>query len=634
MSGRILVQKRQAYPVPPNRVGLAARGRSPRCTEIGAAPARQCATREQIGAFVTEEHRRQPGQGANRETCDRSANRMQRGFFRGLLGTALLCTLSCGDAQTVSSGATSVVLIVVDTLRADHLGLYGYDRPTSPNLDAWAVDGRVFEYAFAPAPWTLPSFSSLYTGRWPLIHQGGLASEKAPEEGRSPAFLGPAADLPTLAETLRDAGLRTLAVATNPFLAPSFGMARGFDRYDLDLGTRGSSSPRAEEVVRRALALVDEVKGQPFFLVVHLLDPHVSYDAPPPFRHQFTASIQSVFTLPVEDIPDIRRRSRDLATQDRAFVTAAYDEEIAYTDAQLGVLRDGLSARGVLETSLLILTADHGEELFEHGSFEHGHAMWQELLHVPLVMWGPGVAPGRESVPVSLVDIAPTVLDGVGLTSPSPFDGHSLWPTLSAGASPPMRTLFSEGILYRPTPQSAVVHWPHKLIVNHQDGLIEAFDLAQDPHERTNLVGEARATTDTLIAHLCRHQQAAQEIDRATDHLPATHDPAVLERLRALGYVRVDTDVGPRLFDRKFPCYSSIGAGPFVHVRWVATLDDAQRRVHEKTLGLTRGTQHEGSTWRYRVPEVSPDRLRTIVNHEMVEDTNGFDRATLELDAY
>ena len=109
---------------------------------------------------------------------------------RVVLGTALLFTLSCGDGQTVSPGASPVVLIVVDTLRADHLGLYGYDRPTSPNLDAWAADGRVFKHAFAPSPWTLPSFSSLYTGRWPLIHQGGLAREKAPAEGRTPCFWG------------------------------------------------------------------------------------------------------------------------------------------------------------------------------------------------------------------------------------------------------------------------------------------------------------------------------------------------------------------------------------------------------------------------------------------------------------
>ena len=203
---------------------------------------------------------------------------------------------------------------------------------------------------------------------------------------------------------------------------------------------------------------------------------------------------------------------------------------------------------------------------------------------------------------------------GWDLTSRSPFDGHSLWPTVSAGESLPTRTLFSEGIHSSgPNPQSAVVHWPH---------------------ERTNLAGEARATIDALIAHLCRHQQTAQDIDQAADRMPAAPDPSVLERLRALGYVRVNTTVGPRLFDREFPCYASFGAGPVVRVRWVATLDDAQRRVHEQTLGLTRAAHYEGSTWRFRVPEVSPDRLRAIINHEMVEDTHGFDHATLELDAH
>ena len=241
------------------------------------------------------------------------------------------------------------------------MGLYGYDRPTSPNLDAWAADGRVFEHAFAPSPWTLPSFSSLYPGRWPLVHQGGLATEESAGDGQTPLSLGPDADLPTVAETLQDAAVRTLAVATNPLLAASFGMARGFDRYGLDLGPSGGSSPRAEEVVRRALALVDEVKGQPFFLVVHLFDPHARYDAPPPFRYTFTASMQSVFTLPVEDVLDIRRRSRELAPQDRPFVAAAYDEEIAYADAQLGVLRDSLTDRGLLEQSMVVFTSVHGE---------------------------------------------------------------------------------------------------------------------------------------------------------------------------------------------------------------------------------------------------------------------------------
>ena len=137
----------------------------------------------------------------------------------------------------------------------------------------------------------------------------------------------------------------------------------------------------------------------------------------------------------------------ELSAEDQAFIIAAYDEEIAYTDQQLGVLRDGLADRGLLEDGLVIFTADHGEELFEHGGFEHGHALWQELLHVPLILWGAGVNPGRDATPVSLVDIAPTVLDWLDLVSPVPFDGLSLLPTVSASVQVPDRSLYAGGVI-------------------------------------------------------------------------------------------------------------------------------------------------------------------------------------------
>ena len=237
-------------------------------------------------------------------------------------------------------------------------------------LDAWASEGRVFENAFAPAPWTLPSFASIYTGRWPLIHQAGRVEGLDPT--RESEFLGPIADLPTMAEILRTVGVRTLAVTNNSFLSPSFGTARGFDVYDYDVNASDSSHRSGEEAVNRALELVDEVAGEPFFLVVHLFEPHEPYEVPPPFRHTFTASIRLDLTPPIETLYEL---PSDVTLQDLAFMAAAYDEEIAYVDAQLGVLRDGLADRGLLDTSLIIFTADHGEELFDHGNFEHGHAL-------------------------------------------------------------------------------------------------------------------------------------------------------------------------------------------------------------------------------------------------------------------
>ena len=283
------------------------------------------------------------------------------------LGTQLLVVMSCGGTPeapprpNLGEHPASVILIVVDTLRADHLGLYGYERPTSPILDAWAKQGRVFDNALAPSPWTLPSFGSLYTGRWPLVHQAGRA-EGLNQSGQT-EFLGPIADLATLAETLRAAGFRTLALANNPYLAPSFDMARGFDVYDFVPGTADGVHRSATVAVQRALKLVDDVDGQPFFLVVHLIEPHLYYDAPPPFRNSLSASIRSDFSLPIADLVSLRSKSQDLLLQDRAFIEAAYDEEIAYVDEQLGVLRDGLADRGLLEQSLIVLTSDHGEEL-------------------------------------------------------------------------------------------------------------------------------------------------------------------------------------------------------------------------------------------------------------------------------
>ena len=540
--------------------------------------------------------------------------RRLRGFA---LGVTLLLAMSCGGPPT-----GSVILVVVDTLRADHLGLYGYERPTSPTLDTWAAEGRVFENAFAPAPWTLPSFASIYTGRWPLIHQGGRAGARTPDGDGT--YLAPVERVPMVAEHLQAAGVVTMATVTNQFLAPAYGLARGFDVYDVDTEEENGLYRPAAEMVRRALALVDQADGQPFFLVVHLMDPHQSYGASPPFRGTWTGDIGSDFTLPIANLNG--RRLEDLLPADRAFVIAAYDEEIAYVDAQLGVLRNGLADRGVLETSLVIFTADHGEELFDHGRNDHGHALWQELLHVPLVVWGPGIEPGREPTPVSLVDIAPTVLDGMGVASTMPFDGVSLWSTLVAGKSLPSRPLFAEG-LHHGLPQSAVVRWPQKMIVHHAEGNRDVYDLAEDPHERDNLAGEARA----LVADLCRHQQTGEESDRA----PVTPNQDILERLRSLGYLGGGSVATTSFMeDRQYPCYSDVGWGAFafVNVRWADSVDADLRTTLEQSLRLERAEHLVETTWRYRLPDPSPDRLHAIVSHAMVEDTHGFDRATLELD--
>ncbi|HEX5066465.1 MAG TPA: sulfatase, partial [Myxococcota bacterium] len=280
---------------------------------------------------------------------------------------ALLAAMLLGCAPSPAA-PRSVVCIVVDTLRADHLGAYGdTEHATSPQLDAWLARARLYELAFASSPWTLPSVGSIVSGLWPSHHGAGRWARSGKE--RRLTRLDP--EHATLAERFQDAGFATAAIVSNHFMRPDSGIEQGFGLYDFEAVTN-ESGRRADETVRRALAWIDARGEQRFFLLVHIFDPHMNYDAPPPFRGRFSASIETQLGLPVADGRKIRRELAKLSDADRRFIGAAYDEEIAAVDAQLGVLLEGLEARGMLKTSLVALTADHGEELFEHGSFEHG----------------------------------------------------------------------------------------------------------------------------------------------------------------------------------------------------------------------------------------------------------------------
>ena len=458
---------------------------------------------------------------------------------RAAIVVALATVFACEDASVPGPNerpeapaiSGPVVLIVVDTLRADHLGLLGHDRPTSPRLDAWARSGHVFERAFAPSPWTLPSMGSLLTGRWPAAHAAGVMIERAPRR-RFGVLASRRRGIVSLAEHLAAAGLRTSAVVSNPYLGPQFGLDRGFDEYD--------AARLVDERMRRADAGVDAALGvlerQPdarFFLMLHLYDPHLRYDAPAPERGRFTKEVEGAsLALPIEDVEALRTAAATLTPEDRRFVAAAYDEEIAFVDRQLERVRQALAARGWLEAAWIVLTSDHGEELFDHGGFEHGHALWQALLHVPLIVWGPGVEPGRSAAPVSLVDVAPTLLDALRLPADATADGVSLLPLLRGGTAPPPRTLLAEGMYYGGE-RKAIVRWPHKLVFNPRNGLRRLVDLERDPAEAKALGEAARATADDLQreleAHIRRHAKPSSE---------AELDDELRRQLEALGYAQ------------------------------------------------------------------------------------------------
>ncbi|MFT5285295.1 MAG: arylsulfatase A-like enzyme [Planctomycetota bacterium] len=392
--------------------------------------------------------------------------------------------------QTDYSRVPDVVIVSVDTLRADRLGCYGYGRETSPNIDRLAARGVVFEQCLSQAPWTLPSYGSLFTSLYPAEHRAGI-SEKADiwtKGGVATDYskLGQKLlnDVPTLAGELSAAGYRTASFYFNPYLGPQTGVARGFDEYAFLRYT-------AEVGVDRALDWLKLNEGLPRFLFLQLIDPHWPYAPPAPFDKRFAnRRVEDIPKYPW-GLPSIRNSVPEKHVQ--TLLSDLYDGEIAYTDSQLGRLFDYFEKPGTLDQSLLVFHSDHGEEFWEHGQFEHGHALHQELLRVPLILSMPKqFAPLRVADSVRSIDIFPTVMDLLGLKIPDGLRGSSLQPMVRGELKDVSLTGFAESILwgrpYAPFDEAkTLVTDDWKLVVGDGESPTSLYHLSEDPNERVNL---------------------------------------------------------------------------------------------------------------------------------------------------
>jgi len=444
---------------------------------------------------------------------------------------AVSLVLLAGNACRKPAAPRAVVIVVVDALRADHLGLYGYRRPTSPQIDRAAREARVYLRAHATSSWTLPSFGSILTGRMPSVHgAGGAIDTPLPVRRGAKAVRPLRDDIAILPALLAAHGWATGAFLNNSWLQPRLGVARGFATYDAAPATQ-LKNRSADDTVRAAMAWLDTVGDRPFFLFMHFFEPHVGYRPPEPLRGRFTRGIPSHLPYGAITVSSIRRRLGRLTDADRAFITAAYDEEITAVDDGIARLFQGLRERGQWHDSLVIFTADHGEELFDHSGFEHGHTMYEELLHVPLVVWGPGVRAGSVETPVSLADLTPTVLEAAGFAVPKQVAGSSLWPNLHAGAPVRRRALFAEGSLYGPY-RRALLLWPLKVAVTEM-GPTSLFDLGADPLERHDLASTHAEQAAALAAELDRSLPRQPRADKGVQLSPES-----VEDLRSLGYVK------------------------------------------------------------------------------------------------
>lgn len=424
---------------------------------------------------------------------------------------ALLSLWGCGE----SAPTPDILLITLDTTRADRLGSYGYSAAETPALDALAESGVRFDRARAQVPLTLPSHASLLTGTYPRVNGVHVNAE---------ARLGD--NLPTLAEELERRGYRTAAFVSSFVLDAVFGLDRGFDLYDDTMGIREQSDSfeaerKADRIVDAALNWLGLESAQPAFTWVHFYDPHTPYEPPAPYA---------------------------------ARLADPYDGEIAFVDAQVARLVSWLEESGKRDNTLVVVAGDHGEALGDHAEPEHGLFVYDSTIRVPMILSWPARLPAGvvPSADVQLLDLYPTILELAGAPRYDSSDGVSLVELLHGGKPGP-RTVYGASrygeIGYGWAPLRFLIHDGWKYIEAPQP---ELFDLARDPGETTNLAQDHAAKADELRRHLVDLEAELVPHDAVAVDL----DPEALAKIESLGYVAGSThttDTGADLSSLRDP---------------------------------------------------------------------------------
>lgn len=423
------------------------------------------------------------------------------GLVRGAVAAGLLAGVGAAVGCGGSDAPRNLLIVTLDTLRADRVGAYGYRQAQTPVLDALAARGARFAAATTTTPLTLSAHTSLFSGTWPTTH--GVRDNTG-------FYVDDAVQ--TLAETLKGRGFRTGGFVGAFVLDRRWGIAQGFDTYFDEFDLSEDVGPgldaiqrRGSDVVDRALAWLGQDAAQPFFAWVHLYDPHSPYDAPDEFAARFPAT-------------------RD----------GAYDAEIAYTDTQVGRLVAALDAAGRRDDTLVVVLADHGEQLGQHQEQSHGFFVYDASVQVPLIMAGPGIAARVVPDQVRIVDVMPTVLELLGVERPAAVQGASLRPALDGQRQELLA--FSESWYPR-------FHYGWSELQAVRDGAFkfilaptrELYDVAKDPGETTNLAAADAGRADRMERAL--RALVAQTTRAEAAKGPQPVDPAAEQRLRALGYV-------------------------------------------------------------------------------------------------
>lgn len=486
------------------------------------------------------------------------APRFERSRVSGAVGVLLMIVLA-GAASTlagptvVSSDPTplptpdttrpqrNIILISLDSLRADHVGAYGYKRPTSPNFDGFAKQGVLFRNAISTSSWTLPTHLTMFTGRSQVSH-GVTVDTKVLSTS-----------IPTLGEIFHEAGYATAGFVSGPYVGGHYGYARGMDTYE-DLSEKWGKSAEARAAIlspainEKALAWLDQDHKQPFFLFLHYFDIHYDFVPPAPYDTMFdpdyTGTMDGHFFIERDDV------HKNMPARDLDHIRALYDGEIRFTDEHVGRVLDRLRDKGLLDSTVVMITADHGDEFFEHGNKGHHRTVYDEVTRIPMAIRLPGEQYAGQSVEeqASLIDVFPTLLDAAGLTPPKQAEGLSLLDGLR-GETSNREEIYSDfydkrgfnlQVARRTASGKTIEHFNR--ITHPKRGPLEYYDLSTDPGERTNLSpGRPQAMTDSLppMTAWLQSQWTAQQSAAADGHSSVSLelDEETKQRLESLGYV-------------------------------------------------------------------------------------------------
>lgn len=427
----------------------------------------------------------------------------------------------------------NVLLFVFDALRPDHLGCYGYTRPTSPNIDNFAAKGTLFEKAYSNSSWTKPSIASLFTSLYPHEHKS--ITRESNLDNR----------LFTLAEFFQNRYYKTVCIQTNPFISNEFNFNQGFCLY-VDMINK-----EAKDVTETFLSWLNYNSKKPFFAYLHYMDTHFPYNSPQEYISKFGKE-QSRFWSPTNlTIPDLRVLNKIAFTEeDRKSLVNRYDGAINYIDYNFSLIVDKLADLNLLNKTIIIITADHGEELFDHDNIDHGHSLYEEIIRVPLIIGGlKSIPQARIKMPFQLKDLFPLIISLAGINKNSNIS----YKQVSSEQSIHKTIIFAEGTLYGDEKKALIVdNW--KLIENtgiflpdnlklygnlteylscQNDNNLELYDLTNDPKEQINLCNNSERLR--RLFNLLKKYRKYYSIYNDVNRMIIRRET---ERFRSLGYIR------------------------------------------------------------------------------------------------